>query len=335
MGVDGSNQKKTVMVIGTGGTISCLGSDPFDLHDYPVSGERLTTDEMLAMFKLSFDDIDVVPSGFKPVSSTELGPKFWFALISEIEQAIRQIEHLAGIVVTHGTATLEESAFATDLLHNTDVPVVFTGAQRPENAISSDAPHNLWSAIQVAADPKARDRGVLVVMNGLIFSAADVSKVDNFALDAFQARSGPLGHINGRAVNFQSPPFRRPVQLRLEKHETWPRVEIIPSYAGADGTLIEATITAGAQGFIVAGLAPGYATPDQRLALRKARQQGIVVVMASRALNGTTLPLKQNDIPGLIGAGSLTPQKARILLALGLSELLDVDGIRQLFERFT
>ncbi|MBG6203602.1 L-asparaginase [Labrenzia sp. EL_13] len=327
--------KQTVLVIGTGGTISCMGVDPFDLHDYPVSGKRLSTGELLDRLCLSFSDIDIVTSGFEPVSSTELGPEFWLALQFEILQASQHFDNLSGVVVTHGTATLEESAFALDLLYGSEMPVVFTGAQRPANAISSDAAHNLWSAIKVAANPKARGRGVLVVMNGSIFTACDVSKTDNFALDAFKApNSGPVGQVNGQSVTFRTLPHRCSPSLEPRQNKAWPRVDIISSYAGSDGMVVEAAIASGAQGLVVAGLPPGYATPDQRRALRAAREKGIVVVMASRALSGATLPLKQNDIPDLIGSQRLSPQKSRILLQLALMQTNAIKEIKKLFVQF-
>ncbi|WP_299471973.1 asparaginase [uncultured Roseibium sp.] len=335
MGIDSSQQNKTVMVIGTGGTISCIGADPFDLHDYPVSGKRLSTGEMLDRFKLSFDDIHVVTSGFEPVSSTELGPEFWFALQFEILDAAQRFENLAGVVVTHGTATLEESAFALDLLYKSEMPVVFTGAQRPANAISTDAPHNLWSAILVAADPKARGRGVLVVMNGSVFEASEVTKTDNFTLDAFNApNSGPVGQVIGQSVKFRTEPHRCSQPLDVRQNTALPRVDIIAAYAGSDGMLVEAAVASGARGLVVAGLPPGYATPDQRRALREARQKGIVVAMASRALSGATVSLRQNDVPDLIGSRRLSPQKARILLALSLMHTNETKEIEKLFAQF-
>ncbi|WP_298976665.1 asparaginase [uncultured Roseobacter sp.] len=334
---EGEMTKETnVLIIGTGGTISCLAADRFDFLDYPVAGTRLSPRELLDTLSITPSDITLRTSGFEPVSSTELGPEFWWSLRAEISAAIEANQNLSGIVVTHGTATLEESAFALDVLLGTDVPIVFTGSQRPANAISSDAAHNLWGALRVASSPKARGRGVLVVMNGEIHAAADVTKSSNFALDAFESpNSGPLGTIEGTSVSFRTHPQLRSPSLAWRRPKDWPRVDVVASYAGADGTHIDASVAAGAKGIVVAGLAPGYATPDQRRALREAHMQGVVAVMSSRASAGSTVCLRQNGLAELIGARRLSPQKARILLSIALMQTADIEEIDNLFAQFS
>ncbi len=327
--------KKTVLLIGTGGTISALGADPLDFYDYPMTGKRLSAEELLDLVPDCVPGVEVIPSGFDPVSSTELGPTFWEALLLEISQAPNKHPDLAGIVVTHGTATLEESAFVVDLFSNAKVPLVFSGAQRPANAMSSDAAFNLSCAIAVAASDRSADKGVLVVMNGEIHAAADVSKQENFALDAFKSNpSGPLGTCDGTTVTYHREQTGKRSRFQWLGTANWPRVDIIMAHAGSDGVLIDATIDAGAKGIILVGLAPGYATPDQWHVLQKARDKGVAVVMSSRAATGSTRTLQQNRVPGLIGSGHLNPAKARLLLAAGLMTHQDNEGLFALFRQY-
>ncbi len=329
-------QKPNVLIIGTGGTISCIAADKLDFLDYPVAGVRLSTHELLDTLAITPPDIELRVSGFEPVSSTELGPDFWWRLRAEILTAIGAKADLSGIVITHGTATMEESAFAMDVLLCTDIPTVFTGAQRPANAVASDAAYNLLCALRVASSPKARGRGVLVVMNGEIHAASEVAKGSNFALDAFLSQQiGPLGAVDGTSVSFRASLENPSPTLSWEIREEWPRVDIVAAYAGADGTHINASVAAGTKGIVVAGLAPGYATPDQRRALLAAQDQGVVTVISSRAQSGSTVSLKQNGLAKLIGARRLTPQKARILLAAALMSTSDVQKIDELFALFS
>lgn len=300
-------------LIGTGGTISAVARTPTDYWDYAMSGQRLSAEALLATFPQLSESFDITCSNFKPVSSTEVDQKFWKDLLAELASIGSAA---TGVVVTHGTGTLEETAFAIDLFSNFELPIVFTGAQRPHNTLSSDVARNLWGAFRVAAHEQARHRGVLVVMDGQVHSASEVSKTANFSLGAFQSHpTGAEGSIEGTSVVFRRKRKTKGFTLAWPDHESFPRVEIIYSYAGADGAQIQSAVAAGVSGLVVAGLAPGYATPDQRRELTSARASGVQVVMSSRAAAGPTPALLQNEIEGLVGAQNLNPQKARILLA--------------------
>ncbi len=216
-----------------------------------------------------------------------------------------------------------------------DVPIVFTGAQRPQNAMSSDAAFNLTCAVRVAGSLEAIGRGVLVVMSGEIHAASEVSKTENYGLGAFRSDpGGALGSCDGLSVIFRRAVTRNKPAFRWQSSNHWPRVDIVMSYAGSDGALIDAAISAGAKGIVIAGLAPGYATPDQRRALRQARQAGVQVVMSTRAQVGPTQILAQNDVPGLIGSGILKPAKARLLLAAGIMADLSWNDLNGVFQQY-
>lgn len=321
-----------LLVIGTGGTISVAGSAATDFLDYPMSGMRVPIS--VALDRIPSDPClpEVLSVDLPPVSSTEIGPAVWGQLMGEIDKVADDVQ---GIVVAHGTGTLEETAFALELFSKTSIPSVLTGAQRPLDAISSDAPYNLWSALRVAATPEAAEHGWLVAMDQKVHAAADVSKQDNLALDAFTSGPvGPLGSIEDGSVVFRRNSKRFDPELQWRGEEAWPRVEIVMTYAGADGAAIDAAVSAGARGIVLVGLAPGYATPLQRDALRTARRKGVEVVMASRAAAGLTIALEQNGIEGLIGSRRLNPAKARILLAASIMNHATTHEIDDLFAAF-
>ncbi|WP_170603799.1 asparaginase [Ruegeria arenilitoris] len=319
-------------VIGTGGTISSVGATTIDYLSYPLSGKRVNSKELLSLIVDEKTDFNLTFSDFDPVSSTENGPPFWGRLLAEISGVQNQID---GIVITHGTGTLEETAFAIDLFSSADVPIVFTGAQRPNGTLSSDVAYNFWSALKVASTIDARGRGVLVVIDGGIHTAADVTKISNFGLNAFQSEpAGEVGRVEGASLVFRrtSPP-RHPA-LEWRSGAEWPRVEIVMSYAGADGAQIRAALASGAAGIVVAGLAPGYATPEQRRELNQAREAGIPIVMSSRATIGPTAALSQNAVAGLIGSRCLNPAKSRVLLAACIMNEFNLSEIDMLFSRY-
>jgi L-asparaginase len=244
---------------------------------------------------------------------------------------------LAGIVVTHGTATLEETAYLLSLTLPDDLPVVVTGAQRPFTGLSSDAPMNLVAAVRVAADAQSRGLGTLVVLNEEIHAAREVTKTSTGRLQTFRAPDlGALGHVDADRISL----WRRPTRLLppaerfdIGAIEAPPRVDVAYSVAGGDGVAIGAFRAAGAAGIVMAALAPGFTTPAERDALAEAAAAGVVVVLSSRAGSGRTFPARRYTAQGLLHADNLTPQKARLLLMLALTRTRDRAAISDLFGR--
>ncbi len=327
-----------VALIGTGGTITSIGRDPMDLQDYTVLRKMLHPQEMLDMFPVAAEQADVIPIPYKAVPSPAIGPADWKRLVHAMDQAVADHPDLAGIVILHGTATLEETAYALNLLSKVDVPVVVVGAQRPASALSTDAGMNLANAIRVAADPRARGMGVLVVLNDEIQAAREVTKTSTYRLQTFQSPDfGILGQADGDSVNFYRRPGRRcapETEFDIREIEMLPRVDIAYAYAGADGTAVRAFVAAGAKGIVSAAFAPGYNSPDEFKALREAAEAGIVVVQSSRAGSGRVFSLDQSRKAGILGADNLNPQKARILLACALSRTTDRDEIARMFATY-
>ena len=324
-----------IAVIGTGGTISSLGASSLDILDYPDFGQKLGCEALLARFPETRLVADPLPITFRQVGSTEIGPNDWIELRALIHRMAREAPTIAGFVIPHGTATIEETAFFLNLTLATSQPAVVVGAQRPASALGTDAGMNLVNALRVAGSADARGRGVLVVLNDEIHAARDVVKTSTYRLQTFRSVDfGALGHADGDGVHFYRAPTRPHMPdtpfagLELA---TLPRVEIIYSYAGADGALVDAAVAAGARGIVSAGFAPGSPTPEQRSAFERAAKSGIVVVQCSRA-SGRVAPRRRLRESGIVAGEDFSPQKARILLMLALSTTSDITRIQPLFQ---
>jgi len=330
--------KPKVAFIGTGGTIASLGVGPLDLQNYGATGNVMHADEILARFPETALVADVFPVRYRNIPSTAIDFADWRALAWLCDQLVAEHADLAGIVVGHGTATLEETAYMLNLTLKVSVPVVLVGAQRPPSALSSDAGLNLVNAIRVAASPQARGMGVLVVLNDEIQAAREVTKTATLRLQTFRSADfGVLGHADGDAVEFYRRPLRRccpDTEFDIRALDALPRVDIAYAYAGADGTAVRAFIAAGAKGIVSAGFAPGFAGPGDFAVMKDAVAQGIVVVQSTRAGSGRTFLGKRLADAGMLIADNLTPQKARILLALALTVTNDPERIAQMFRTY-
>ena len=331
--------KPKVAVIGTGGTITSLsGIGPLDLFEYSSSGRMLEADEMVERFSDVRQVADVIPIRFKAVPSTAIAFPEWKALVLAADKAVAEHPDLAGIVILHGTATLEETAYALSLTAKVEVPIVVVGAQRPASALSGDAGLNLVNAVRVAAHPASRGLGVLVCMNDEIQAAREVSKTSTARLQTFRSPDfGVLGHADGDAITYYRQPVRRrapDTEFDVRGFDSLPRVDIALSYAGDDGTAIRAFVKAGAKGLVLAAFAPGLLSPPEMEAAREAVAAGLVVVSSSRAGSGRVFYPKKSRDAGFLAADNLTPQKARILLSLALTETTDKQEIARMFATY-
>jgi L-asparaginase len=328
-----------IAVIGTGGTISGVGRDRLDLYEYATSGRFMHVEEVIAGVPELPLVAEVVPIRYKNVGSTEIGPADWLALVGIIHQTAAADPAVAGFVVTHGTATLEETAYFLNLTVKVAVPVVVVGAMRPFSALGTDSGLNLLNGVRVAGSPQARGMGVMVVLNDEINAARDVAKTSNYRVQTFVSRDfGLLGYADADVVKFYRRPLRRcapDTEFDVSGIKELPRVDIVPAYAGADATLVEAVVGAGAKGIISEGLPSGSPSPEQKKALRRAAEAGILVVQSSRAGSGRVIDdsAALRDA-GFVGADSLTPQKARILLMLALTVTTDRNEIRRIFDEY-
>jgi L-asparaginase len=330
--------KPKVAFIGTGGTIASLGIGPLDLQNYGATGNVMHADEIVARWPETALVAEVLPVRYRNIPSTAIDYPDWRALVKLCEQLVAEHTDLAGIVIGHGTATLEETAYFLNLTLKVPAPVVLVGAQRPSSALSSDAGLNLVNAIRVAASPDACGMGVLVIVNDEIQAARDVSKTSTLRLQTFRSRDfGVLGHADGDAIAFYRRPLRRcypDTDFDIRALEALPRVDVSYAYAGADGADVRAFVAAGARGIVSAGFAPGFPSPGQAAALREAVSHGVTVVQSTRAGSGRTFRGKRLAEAGILIADNLNPQKARILLALALTVTNDPDRIADMFRTY-
>ncbi len=328
-----------VAVVGTGGTISGVGRDRLDFYEYGTSGRFMHVDELLSGTPELATAAQVVPIRYKNVGSTEIGPADWLTLLGIIHKTVKDDPGIAGVVVTHGTATLEETAYFLNLAVKVPVPVVVVGAMRPSSALGTDGGINLFNAVRVASSPEARGMGVLVVLNDEINAARDVAKTSNYRVQTFVSRDfGILGYADADKVKFYRKPLRRTApetEFDVSGLAELPRVDIVPAYAGADAAFVQAAVAAGAKGIVSAGFPSGSPSPAQKLALKEAAKAGIVVVQSSRAGSGRVIDDKVaiRDA-GFLAADSLTPQKARILLMMALTVTSEPAEIRRIFDEY-
>lgn len=327
-----------VAFIGTGGTIASVGAGPLDTQDYGATGQVLQAGELLARFPDTDQVADVFAVPYRNVPSPRIGFADWQALRETCHRLEREQKGLSGIVIGHGTATLEETAYFLNLTLRNTIPVVLVGAQRPSSSLSTDAGLNLCNAIRVAADPAARGMGVLVVLNDEIHGARDVTKTSTARMQTFRAADfGALGHVDSDAVAFYRQPLRRrapDTEFDIDGLQALPRVDIALSHTDGDGVAIRAFIGAGARGIVSAGFAPGMGTEAETEALREAVAAGIVVVQSTRAGSGRVFASTRLREWGFLVADNLIPQKARLLLALGLTRTSDPNELQRLFRTY-
>jgi L-asparaginase len=327
-----------VAVIGTGGTISSVGRDSLDIATYADTGKKYEVDELLAQFPETGRVADLVPIRYRAVGSRAIGPAEWLELHRLIHDTAAADPDIAGVVVTHGTSTLEETAYFLNLTVKLDIPVVLVGAQRPASALSTDAGLNLVNAIRVAGSPDSRGRGVLVVLNDEIHAAREVTKTSTLRLHTFKSPDfGPLGHADADRIAYYRAPLRRHAPdtiFDVQGRDSLPRVDIAMSYAGADGAAVDAFVAAGAEGIVSAGLLPGFATAAELEALDRAVDKGVIVVQSVRNGSGRLVTVKSGRPKSCVLADNLTPPKARILLMLALTLTRDEVEIRDSFNSY-
>jgi L-asparaginase len=327
-----------IAFIGTGGTMASLGRSPLDIQDYSVIGQVMDAPTILKRLPEVAGIADVFPVPYSAVISSRIGFKDWRALVLQCDQLVAEEPGLAGIVIGHGTSSMEETAYALSLALKVPVPVVMVGAQRPASGLSTDAPMNLLNAIRVAASPEARGQGVLLLLNDEIHAARDVSKTSTWRMQTFRTPDfGVLGHADADRIAFYRRPLRRAApdtEFDIRALDALPRVDIAYSHADADGTAIRAFVAAGARGIVSAGFAPGMPTPAEAEALEEAVRQGVTVVQSSRVGSGRVVQGEKMARSGILAADNLTPQKARVLLAMALTVTKDPAEVTRIFATY-
>ena len=318
-----NGKRPKIYVIGTGGTISFMGDDRMDYINYSYGNRHLTIEEMVNRVPEVKAIADIEEYQLINVGSTDVGAEHWVKLSSHVNQILKSDAGVAGIAITHGTATLEETAYFLHLTVKSELPVVVTGAMRPPSSLGTDADVNLVDSIRVAASHDAIGKGVLTVLNNEIQSARDVTKTNSYRLETFRSNElGFLGYADsdGEVVFYRSPTKIHTLnsEFTVAENDELPRVDIAYAYAGVDGWAINAAVDAGIKGIVAAGLGSGGSPKGYMDALKSARESGLKVVIATHTGNGRVMHTRRFQEDGYIVADNLSPKKARILLMLGL-----------------
>ncbi|WP_459623140.1 asparaginase, partial [Burkholderia sp. 3C] len=309
-----------IAVLATGGTIAGAAPDATNTAGYQAGALGIASllDAVPALARVAQIEGEQIAS----IDSKDLDPALWIVLAQRVD-ALAADPRIDGIVITHGTDTLEETATLLHLAVKTAKPVVLTAAMRPATSLSSDGPLNLLNAVTVAASPAAHGQGVLVAFNNKIHSARDVVKTSTYAVDAFQSPElGVLGWVQDGRVEFARGVVRaHTAATPFAVGADWPAVEIVTSYAGVSRTAVDALVAAGVKGIVVAGTGNGSIHATLQAALADAVAKGVAVVRASRVGSGHVMRngAASDDALGFVSAGSLNPFKARVLLMLALA----------------
>jgi L-asparaginase len=310
-----------VVVLGTGGTIQSKGATRMVRHDYKAG--KYEINELLALIPEVNKIARVEATQVTNIGSPSMTPEVWKQLADKINKMAYEQPDIAGFVLTHGTNTLEETAFFLHLTVRTDKPVLVVGAQRPSTSISADGLQNLYQAVQAAIAPDSRNRGVMICMNQYLVSAREGSKTSAYKVEAFTARDlGALGVVDPDGVHYYRKPFRRHTvmsEFDIEKITKFPRVDVVDSYAAAPRDMVDFLVGKGAKGIVLSGHGAGGSSPGQADAFAEAIKKGVAVVNASRTGSGRVIATAKNLEVGIVPGDNLLPHKARILLMLALA----------------
>jgi L-asparaginase len=324
-----------VVILATGGTIAGAAKSSTD-SAYKTG--TVLVDTLVEAVPEMNDVANVSAEQLANIGSQDMSFEVWIKLANRINELLKRSD-VHGVVVTHGTDTLEETAYFLNLVVNSDKPVVVTGAMRSSTALSADGPSNLFRAVSTAASDNARGRGVLVVLNDDIHSARAAAKMHTFSVNTFQSiNSMALGTFHdGKPVFVMDTPKQHTqtsafAGMKLGKPEDLPKVEVVYGHSEMSDIQIRALIEAGVDGIVFAGVGDGSMNKNVVPGFHEAMKKGIVVVRSSHVpFGGTTTTDWGEKYHGMVPSLELTPHKARILLMLALTKSRDARVVRDYF----
>jgi L-asparaginase len=325
-----------VHILATGGTIAGKASSEVEAG-YRAGEVAVKT--LLASVPGLRELAQVTGEQIAQIGSQDMNDGLWLRLAARVN-ALFAADEADGIVITHGTDTAEETSFFLTLTVKSDRPVVLTGAMRPATSLSADGPLNLYNAVAVAADPKARDLGVIVAINDDLHSARDVTKSNTTDVQTFISPGrGLLGTASyGRIRYFRQPthPHTTRSEFSTNGVERLPRVDILYAHANMPPDLIRASVSAGARGIVIAGMGNGNVSTGAAAVLAEAARRNVTIVRSTRVMSGDVARnVEMNDDElGSVAADQLNPQKSRVLLQLCLAQGMDRDAIQDAFYRY-
>jgi L-asparaginase len=330
--------KPKVVILATGGTIAGAQSSSTQVG---YKSGSFSVDDLIKAVPHIDDLADLSGEQVANIGSQTMNHEVWLKLAKRINEVLKD-DNTAGVVVTHGTDTMEETAYFLSLVVKSDKPVVLVGSMRPATAISADGPANLYNAVALAASPEARGRGPMVVLNDEIHYAHEVQKMNSTSLNTFQSPNrGRAGVMNVGTIHFFSKNTTRHTvnsefSVEGKTVNDLPRVEIIYSYANLGPEMINDLVKGGVKGIVLAGVGDGNSTDAAIAALSEAAKKGVAVVRATRTGSGLVVRNVEvdDDKLGFIASMELSPQKARILLMLGLMNTSDPKKLQEYFMEY-
>jgi L-asparaginase len=326
--------KPRVEIIATGGTIAGAQASA---SEYGYKSGSFRIEDLINAVPQMKNLADITGEQVVNIGSQDMNDAVWLTLAKRLNERLSPGD-VDGIVVTHGTDTMEETAYFISLVTPRGKPIVFTGSMRPATAVGADGPANLYNAVAVAADPDSRGRGVLVELNDSIHLARNVTKTNTTNVETFRSvNRGPVGLVHTGNVTFfqkpEAPMAGSAAPFDVVHLDSLPRVDILYAHANMSTDLIDAAIKGGAKGLVVAGVGDGNMTQPALDRLATAAKNGVVVVRSTRLPEG--LVLRNNEVDddkmGFVASGELTPGKARVLLQLALIKTHDPGEIQKMF----
>ena len=329
--------KPRVVILATGGTIAGAQASQ---KEYGYKSGAFNVEELIAAVPNLKELATLTGEQVANIGSQDMNDDVWLKLAKRANELLKS-EDVDAVVVTHGTDTMEETAYFLNLVTKSEKPVVLVGSMRPATAISADGPANLYNAVAVAADPKARGRGTLVVINDEIHAARNVEKMNTTNVGTFASpERGPQGLVNTGKIAWFEPMDKRHTthsEFSVDKVEDLPRVDILYAHANMSPDLIEAAAKDGAKGVVIAGVGDGNMTQEAARTLEKlVKENGLLVVRSTRLPTG--LVLRNNEInddqSGFVASGELNPAKSRVLAQLALTKTHDPKRVQQMFNEY-
>lgn len=323
-----------ITILATGGTIAGSGKSSVS-SEYQAG--QLTIDTLIEAVPEMKTIANIKGEQIVKIGSQDMSDEVWLKLAKAINN---QCKNTDGFVITHGTDTMEETAYFLDMTVKCEKPVVLVGAMRPATEKSADGPLNLYNAVVVAADKDSAGRGVLVAMNDTVLGARDVTKTSTTAVQTFSSPNfGALGYIHNSKVDYERAPESKHTvntPFNVDELTELPKVGIVYAYSNMPTEPLKALLDAGYKGIVAAGVGNGNVNAANLALLEQAAKDGVAVVRSSRVPTGyTTRDAEVDDSKyGFSASGTLNPQKARVLLQLALTKTQDPKQIQQYFEDF-
>jgi len=325
-----------IRVLATGGTIAGAQASA---TDYGYKSGVYDVNSLLGAVP-NLDKLAVITGEqVAKIGSQDMNDEVWLKLAKRVNAVLAE-PGINGVLITHGTDTLEETSYFLSLVTKSDKPVVMVGSMRPATAVSADGPGNIYNGVAVVVDPRATGKGTLVVLNDTIHYARNVVKTDTTSVQTFQSLNrGPAGVVHTGKIEWFEPMDKKQglaTEFSVDGLDKLPRVDVLYAHANMSADLIDAAVKNGAKGLVIAGVGDGNMTTPALDAVSRAAKNGIVIVRSSRLPAGLTLRNNEvnDDENGFVASGELNPAKSRVLLQLALTKTNDPVRIQKIFYEY-